>query len=294
MDFKAAADKIRKSIKDKNKAASISTGAEMTTPTDDSEFVVMPEWFRELTGVKGIPFGFVVMVAGNADSGKTSATIEAMRCAQEQDVKIILVDTEKKTTKTRLEQWGVNPDQLARVQPQYLEEAYDGIDKWIEMIKADNEDNKILLVFDSVGHTPSIKEVETDVDDTLQLGLAAKVNKRGFRRLQPRLKRDNIAVLLINQTYNNLGSPGRSNAGGKAMDYFSCMTYQTSRKAWIEGQVDGEKVRKGAECTWSLYKNHLLDNEHSVRKSGILQITAEGIKLKGAKTKTAEVSEDDE
>jgi recombination protein RecA len=278
MDFKAAAEKIRKSFKDKDKAASISTGSEMTTPTEDEDFVLMPEWWKDLTGVKGLPFGFVVMIAGNTDSGKTSATIEAMKCAQEQDIKIILVDTEKKTTKTRLTQWGVNPDNLARVQPEYLEDAYDGIDKWIEAIKADNEDNKILLIFDSVGNTPAKKESETDVDDTLQLGLAAKVNKRGFRRLIPRLKRENIAVMLINQTYNNLGSPGRSNAGGKAMDFFSCMTYQTSRKRWLESGIK-EKVRTGAEVKWDLYKNHLIESDHSIKKSGLIQITAKGMKL---------------
>jgi RecA/RadA recombinase len=164
------------------------------------------------------------------------------------------------------------------VQPEYLEDAYDGIDKWIEAIKADNEDNKILLIFDSVGNTPAKKESETDVDDTLQLGLAAKVNKRGFRRLIPRLKRENIAVMLINQTYNNLGSPGRSNAGGKAMDFFSCMTYQTSRKRWLESGIK-EKVRTGAEVKWDLYKNHLIESDHSIKKSGLIQITAKGMKL---------------
>ena len=281
IDFKKAADEIRATFKDKKKASMISTGAEMTTPSAPEDFVVMPEWFARMSGTLGLPYGFVVMIAGNTDSGKTSFTIEAMKCAQEQDVNIILVDTEKKTTGRRLTDWGVNPDHVARVQPEYLEEAYDGIDKWVDYIKDADPDAKILVIFDSVGNTPSVKEVEREVDETLQLGVAAKSNKRGMRRLVPRLKRDNIAMLLINQTYDNIASPGKTNAGGKAMDYFSCLTYQTTRKGWLEKTVKGEKKRVGAKVRWSLYKNHLLSGENDVGlgKVSDIDITSEGMEL---------------
>ena len=279
IDFREAANKIRATYKDKKKAAMISTGADMTTPTEDTDFVVLPEWFQTMSGTKGLPFGYVVMIAGNTDSGKTSFTIEAMNCAQEQGINIILVDTERKTTATRLRQWGVDPERMALVRPQYLEECYDGIDKWIDTIKDNDPDSKILVIFDSVGNTPSMKEVENDVDDTLQLGLAAKTNKRGLRRLIPRLKQDDIALLIINQTYENIASPGRTNAGGKAMDFFSCLTYQTSRKGWLEKTVKGEKKRIGARVRWTLYKNHLIDNEGDVQKVQDIDITAEGMKL---------------
>ena len=281
IDFKAAADEIRATYKDKKKASMISTGAEMTTPTAPEDFVVMPEWFQRMSGTLGLPYGFVVMIAGNTDSGKTSFTIEAMKSAQEQDVNIILVDTEKKTTSKRLSDWGVNPDHVARVQPEYLEEAYDGIDKWVDYIKDADPDARILIIFDSVGNTPSFKETENAVDDTLQLGLAAKSNKRGMRRLVPRLKRDNISMLLINQTYDNIASPGRTNAGGKAMDFFSCLTYQTSRKGWLEKTVKGEKKRIGAKVRWTLYKNHLLSGENDVGlgKVSDIDISSEGMKL---------------
>ena len=279
IDFQQAAEKIRKTYKDKKKAAMISTGAEMTTPVNDEDFVVLPEWFQTMSGTKGLPFGYVVMIAGNTDSGKTSFTIEAMRSAQQQGVNVILVDTEKKTTSRRLEQWDVNPEQIARVQPEYLEQAYDGIDKWVDYIKDADPDSKILIVFDSVGNTPSVKEVENDVDDTLQLGLAAKSNKRGMRRLVPKLKQDNIAMLMINQTYDNIASPGKTNAGGKAIDFFSCLTYQTTRKSWLEKTVKGEKKRIGARVRWTLYKNHLISDEHDVSKVSDIDITSEGMKL---------------
>lgn len=279
-DFQKAAEEIRETYKDKKKAASISTGAEMTNPKNDEDFLIMPPWFQEGAGLKGIPFGHMVMISGNPDSGKTSCTIEAMRQAQAQGVLVILVDTERKTTKTRLENWGVDPINLARVQPANLEEAYDGIDDWITKMKAADENNRILVVFDSVANTASKKERESTLDDTMQLGIAAKTNKRGLRRLIPRLKEDDIALLIINQTYDNMGSPGKSNAGGKALDFFSSLTFQTSRKAWLEKTVKGEKIRVGATVKWNVYKNHLIEDDEGVTKTFDINITADGMALK--------------
>ena len=95
-------------------------------------------------------------------------------------------------------------------------------------------------------------------------------------------KRDenDVAVLMINYTYDNIGSPGKTNAGGKAVNFFSCLTYQTSRKQWLEKTVKGEKVRIGARVQWRLFKNHI-DKSNPGAKSIELDITAEGIELAG-------------
>lgn len=279
MDLSKLANKIKKQFKDDElKASAIGTGSDMTTPSNPEDYVVMPDWWKDATGLMGLPYGYVFQIAGNTDSGKTSMTIEAMRAAQEQGTQVILVDTEKKTTKARLTSWGVDPDKIARVQPEYLEQAYDGIQLWLDAIKDENPDQKVLVVFDSLGNTPSKAEVDLGVDETMQLGMAAKINKRGFRRIVPRLARERVHLLVINQTYNNLGSPGRSNAGGNSVDYFSALTFQTSRKGWIEGTEKGVKIRKGAKVAWNLYKNHLIDDESKLFKSVELHITKDGIK----------------
>ena len=60
---------------------------------------------------------------------------------------------------------------------------------------------------------------------------------------------------------------------------FSCLTYQTARKGWLEKTVKGEKKRYGARVRWTLYKNHLIDNESEVQKVSDIDITGEGMKL---------------
>ena len=192
-----------------------------------------------------------------------------------------MVDTEKKTTKERFTSWGVDTTKIALLRPYYLEEAYDGIDKWVSAIKGQDPDSRILIIFDSLGNTPSIKEVETDVDDTLQLGLAAKINKRGLRRIVPTLDRDKIHYLIINQTYNHIGLPGKSDAGGKSANYYAFLIYHTARFKWLEKGVGNDAKRYGAKVKWTLKKNHFLNGP--VGKSELLDITKDGIKLVGSK-----------
>lgn len=288
VDFKSISEKIRKSFKDDKRSAQVfGTGSDIITPTKPEDFVVLDPWFKESTGVLGLPFGYVFMIAGNTDSGKTSFAIETIKKAQDQGVSVILVDTEKKTTGARLIARGVDPEQIALIRPDYLEDAYDGIDKYLEYIKDADPDGRILIVFDSLGNTPAKAEADTDVDDSLQMGLAAKVNKRGFRRLVPKLNKDKIHVLVINQTYANLGSPGRTNAGGNAVDFFSALTFQTSRFKWLEKTVKGEAVRYGARVQWTLFKNHLL-GDVPLQKKIQLDCTSEGIKLVGSQADQGE------
>lgn len=284
IDLKSISEKIRKSFKDDKRSANVfGTGSDIVTPVNEADFVVLSPWFKEATGVLGLPFGYVFMIAGNTDSGKTSFAIEAIKHAQDQGVHVILVDTEKKTTGARLLARGVDPEQIALIRPDYLEDGYDGIDKYLEAIKDADPDGRILIVFDSLGNTPAKAEADTDVDDSLQMGLAAKVNKRGFRRLVPKLNRDKIHVLVINQTYANMGSPGRTNAGGNAVDFFSALTFQTSRFKWLEKTVKGEVVRIGARVQWTLYKNHLL-GDAPIQKKIQIDCTSEGMSLVGNST----------
>jgi hypothetical protein len=58
------------------------------------------------------------------------------------------------------------------------------------------------------------------------------------------------------------------------------LTYQTSRKSWLEKTVKGEKVRYGAKVQWKLFKNHI-DKTNPGPKVIELDITKEGIELTG-------------
>lgn len=245
----------------------------------DLEYIVMPEWWQKGTNTKGLPFRKIVMIAGDSDSGKTSCSIEAIKAALAQKVDVLYVETEGKTTKKDFEDWGVDPSKVNIMQESMAENIYDEVCAYVDDQAADDPNYKLLLVIDSLGNVMSQRDMERSlVESSSQPGGKGKTNREGLNKLIAKRTVCDIALLIINYTYDNMGSPGKTNAGGKALNFFSSLTYQTSRKGWIETQVKGEKVRKGACVSWKLFKNHV-DRSNPGPKSFELNITADGIKL---------------
>ena len=117
-----------------------------------------------------------------------------------------------------------------------------------------------------------------------QPGGKGKINRLGLNKMLSKMHEDNAAVLLISYTYDNMGSPGKTNAGGNALNFFSSLTYQTARKGWVEKTVKGEKQRIGADVTLKLFKNHI-NRENPGDKVINLRITNGGIEyMSGKKT----------
>lgn len=270
---------IRKSFKDNPKMAKrIGVGSNLSK-LGSEDFITMPEWWKSVTGVPGLPFGKLIMIAGDSDSGKTSAAIEAMKAAQAQDVGVIYVETEGKTTENDLKSWGVDPSGILLVQSSIAEEAFELLFAAWEGFKTKYPGARLLVVFDSIGNVVSQRDSEIDLmEQNSQPGGKGKVNRLGINKMIAKRDEDNAAILMINYTYDNMGSPGKTNAGGKALNFFSSLTFQTTRKGWYEKTVAGKKVRVGADVSWKLFKNHL-DKAGSNKKDFVLRITSEGIKV---------------
>lgn len=280
-DMGGLANEIRKQFKDTPRLAKrIGVGSNLSKLTD-SDYIIMPKWWEDCSGVKGLPFGKLVMIAGDSDSGKTSAAIEAMKAAQAQDVGVIYVETEGKTTERDLQSWGVDPSGLLLVQSSIAEEAFELLFTAWDAFKNKYPGSKLLVVFDSIGNVVSQRDSEIDLmEQDSKPGGKGKINRLAINKMVAKRDEDQAAILVINYTYDNIGSPGKTNAGGKAVNFFSSLTFQTSRKGWYEKQVNGQKVRVGADVSWKLFKNHL--NRSGVNKKDFtLRITSDGISVIG-------------
>jgi RecA/RadA recombinase len=264
----------------KEKGAQVNLGSKLRDNTED-DCISMPEWFQKGTNTKGLYFGKIVQIAGDSDSGKTSAAIAAMKAAQAQGCAVLYVETEDKTTAKDLKDWGVDPDQIMLAKSAIAEEAYTAMFQLYDGFFAAYPKGELLLVIDSVGNVVSKHDENLDMSEgSSKPGGKGKTNRVMLNKLVARGIKYRCAVLLCNYTYANIGSPGNTNAGGKALNFFSALTYQTSRKGWIEKTVKGEKVRIGAKVQWKLFKNHI-SRTNPGPKVIELDITAEGIKLVG-------------
>lgn len=277
LDLSNIVKKLQAKQKDPKKANKISLGSDIQR----SEFLEMPKWWQDATKTKGLPLGRAVMLAGDSDSGKTSACIQAAKAAQEQGYGIIYVETEKKTKTEDFTAWGVDASQILIVQSSIAEEAFQNLFMAWDTFKDEYPDTKLLVIFDSIGNVVSKRDTEIDlVKESQKPGGKGATNRLGVERMITKAEDDNVALLLINYTYDNIGSVGKTNAGGKALNFFASLTYQTSRKAWYEGTVAGEKVRKGAIVRWKLYKNHINKSDPGPKVVD-LKITAEGVEYMG-------------
>jgi len=260
--------------------AKLGTGDNLKTQTKE-DFMTMPKWWVDATGTYGIPYGGMVQIAGDSDSGKTSCAIEAMKSAQSQGVAILYVETEGKTTTKDLESWGVDTSQIMLAQSAIAEKAFSSMFKLWDKFNKHYPDDKLLVVFDSIGNVVSQHDEQMDMAETNQRpGGKGRTNRAGVNLMISRCERHKSAILILNYTYDNMGSPGKTNAGGKALNFFSSLTYQTSRKGWLEKTVKGQKVRIGAKVQWKLFKNHI-NKTNPGYKVIELDITSEGISLAG-------------
>lgn len=245
----------------------------------DADFLIMPKWWQQATNTKGLPFGKIVMIAGDSDSGKTSCAIAAMKAAQEQEVAILYVETEGKTTTQDMVNWGVDPSQVMLVQESIAERAFEAMFALWDGFFKDYPEGKLLVIFDSLGNVVSMRDTEIDLTTSNQKpGGKGQINRLGLNKLVAKRDENDVAVLMINYTYDNIGSPGKTNAGGKAVNFFSSLTYQTSRKQWLEKTVKGQKIRIGARVQWRLFKNHI-DKANPGPKNVLLDITSDGFSL---------------
>ena len=278
-DLSSIVSDVKKQFKDNPKLASkIGTGTNLSKLTD-ADFIKMPKWFQIVSGVPGLPYNKMVMIAGASDSGKTSAAIEAMKAAQSLDVAVLYVETEGKSTEADLVQWGVDPSNIMLVQSTIAETAFKLMFKLWDRFREVHPEAPLLVIFDSIGNVISQRDADIDLtEQDSKPGGKGKINRLALSRMIAKCEGSKTALLLINYTYSNIGSPGTTNAGGTALNFFSSLTFQTSRKGWVEKVVKGEKIRIGADVSWRLFKNHL-DKSSKKKKEFTLRITSEGIEV---------------
>jgi RecA/RadA recombinase len=164
---------------------------------------------------------------------------------------------------------------------------FDGIKRALEVLKLDFPDTKILLIIDSYGNTTSARDSEMDfTKDVARVGGAAKTNRGGLGSIKANMLKQQIAVLIVNYTYANIGSVGETNAGGRALEFFCQLIIQASRTGNLEKTRNGIKVKCGIKGRYRTTKNHfikgLIDEAGDpllLPKDMNFTVSAEGLKI---------------
>jgi len=135
----------------------------------DPVFLKMPECVQESLCMPGFPLGHMSMLYGLSDSGKTGILLNAVRRAQEQGILPILIVTENKLSKDRIEKAGIVMDNLILVEDlKCLENVYDYIScKTQEIINGQLPLN-VMIFWDTVSGCPSKDSFEILADGRIE------------------------------------------------------------------------------------------------------------------------------
>lgn len=272
--------------KDKGLALQMSKGSEIYVPSKPEDFVYWPDspWHL-MTGVPGCPFGRIVQIAGRPDSGKSTHAMQFMTLAQSQGVQVILWDPEDKFSSTRFDHhFGGKSEELLMVTSKVILEGADMVHAYVKAFFEAYPDKKIFLVWDSVGGSIAKGEHTKSLREANQMAEAAKENGKAVRAFVSMMEdyrnketgAHRMGVLLINQTYANIGAPGQKESGGQKVEFHSSLILQLTRKSDLFKIRDKVKRKIGIATKARVKKNHLFDSEDTIAEM-VLDISAGGI-----------------
>lgn len=269
------------------------------------EYINMSHAFKDVTKLPGIPKGQIVMNYGKSDVGKTTMLIEAGANALEQGILPILILTENKFSWNRAERMGLYRDFcIVHDGVQTIEDGWERIREHME----DLEDgtlqetmgvDDVIFLWDSIGATPSKKELETNEenfkkmkkmreemvkgnkvpkDDTKEGGMmvTAKVLRECFNRdlahkINNTQREDcpyNATMLVVNHAYTKPPTPPSTVStivpyGGDGVYLASSLVFRmggvNSNSSKVTATKEGTEVAFAIKSGLMVEKNHVTE-----------------------------------
>jgi recombination protein RecA len=187
-------------------------------------------------GIGGFPRGRFTEIVGAEGTGKTTEALTAALLEIDNGGKVLYVDAENMLSYAAIEQMlskQVNKDRFILVQPETAEQAF--------MIteKAITSGEFTFIVIDSVAALEPQDEKEKEFDEFTMASLSRLLAKF-FRRNAADVKNQNVAVLLLNQVRDKIGSytGGYESPGGHALKHYASVRIALTK---------GTEIKQGEE-----------------------------------------------
>ena len=208
----------------------------------------------------GFPIGGITEIYGESSTAKTVFLTHAFVGAQKKGYYTVMVDNEHAYSPSFANILGVNSDKLIYTTPETMEGCFEAIENSILAIREHDKDTPIVIGYDSIGVSPTRKEMDGELGANGEISgaLRAKVAGQCLRRINPLLRKHKAALIIINQVRSKVGlvfgDPRTKAGGGKALLYYCAVSLETaSAKAGI--MFDELKNPTGIKGTVKCVKN---------------------------------------
>ena len=227
---------------------------------------------------KGIPIGAITEFCGNSSTGKTVFITHTLREAQKKGYYTIMIDSENAYNAEFAKCLGVDAEKLIYCAPESLEDCFEAMENLVDEIREMDKDTAIAIAYDSIAVSPIRSELEENGFNAMTGAIRAKLQGACLRRINGRLKKDKIALLVINQIREKITKYGGAQtkaAGGRALDYYigvalNCVATQkkgsfkndSGKPIGLKGEVKNTKNKYATpyqECEFKLFYDEGLD-----------------------------------
>jgi recombination protein RecA len=181
----------------------------------------------------GYPIGNITEVYGESSTAKTVFLTHAFVGAQKKGYYTVMIDNEHAYSPSFAKILGVDPEKLIYLAPESMEDCFEAIENVITAIRLEDKDTPIVIGYDSIGVSPTRKELSDGFGKNSEMGgaLRAKVAGQCLRRINPLLRKHKAALLIVNQIRSKVGlvfgDPRTKAGGGKALLYYCGVSLET-------------------------------------------------------------------
>ncbi len=199
---------------------------------------------------KGVPMGKVTVFAGESGAGKSYfASANIVKNAQEQDIFVVLIDTENALDEAWLHALGVDTDEskLLKLSMSMIDDVAKTISTFMKDYKGMTEEDrpKVLFVIDSLGMmlTPTDVDQFDKGDMKGDLGRKPKALTALVRNTVNMIGSYNVGMVCTNHTYasQDMFDPDDKISGGQGFIYASSIVV-AMRKLKLKEDLDGNKT----------------------------------------------------
>jgi RecA/RadA recombinase len=240
-------------------------------------WIDMSHAYKNVTKLPGVPVGHITMVYGKSDTGKSTMAIEAAAYAQKLGVVPVFIITENKFSFERAETMGVDfDDAIVYNGVETIEQGCEYVRQLLEDQEKGDLPYDILIIWDSIGATPSERELEAVDSDSGSGGMmvTAKVLREQIsRNISYKINGTrnenfpyNASMIIVNHAYTAPPAPpARVGSvvpyGGDAIFYSAGIVIRMggvmSRSSKVTATKGGTKVAFGLKSAVKVEKNHI-------------------------------------
>ena len=210
----------------------------------------------------GYPIGSITEIYGESSTAKTVFLTHAFIGAQKQGYYTVMVDNEHAYSHDFAKKLGLDSEKLIYSEPETLEGCFETIENVILAIRKKDKETPILIGYDSIGSSPTRKEMEDTFGKNSEMGgaLRAKIAGQCLRRVNPLLRKYKAGLIIVNQVRSKVGvmfgDPRTRAGGGKALLYY-CGTSLEAASGKSDALYDDRKNPLGITGTLKAVKNKI-------------------------------------